>query len=654
MSKLHKLYKTLYERMLWSRLIEEHMLLLLRKGRISKWFSGIGQEAIAVGAASALDDDEYIFAMHRNLGVFTSRQIPLSKLVSQWIGKSEGFTKGRDRTFHFGTNDYKIIGMISHLATQLSVADGVALGNLLRQEKKVVLAFTGEGATSEGEFHEALNVAAVWDLPIIFLVENNGYALSTPTDEQYRCRRISDRAKGYGIKGQTIDGNDVIGVYSTINSLAKKIRKKPAPVLLECLTFRMRGHEEASGTKYVPQNLFDEWGKKDPILRLEKRLKKEGIESESYFEETRNSFKEKIESEVEEGMQASDPSASLDQEYKDVYRHFIYENIQPSSSSVSEKRLVDAVSDGLKQSMEIYDNLIIMGQDIAEYGGVFKVTEGFLEQFGKERIRNTPICESVIVGAAFGLSIAGMKSVVEMQFSDFATCAVTQIVNNLAKSNYRWGQNADTVIRMPTGAGVRAGPFHSQSLEVLFSHVPGLKVVYPSNPYDAKGLLCEAIKDPNPVIFFEHKLLYRSTKQDIPDDYYTGEIGKAGLVRDGEDVSIITYGLGVRWAEELQERYPDVSMHILDLRTLLPYDKPAIIEAVQKTHRVMVLTESTLSYGVSAEIAAFISEACFEFLDAPVTRVASLDTPIPFAAPLEDQFLPIDRIDEALENLLSY
>ena len=640
--------------MLWSRLIEEYMLLLLRKGRISKWFSGIGQEAVAVGAASAMDEDEYIFSMHRNLGIFTTRQIPLSKLVSQWQGRQGGFTKGRDRTFNFGTHDHKIIGMISHLATQLSVADGLALGNLLKEENKVVLAFTGEGATSEGEFHEALNVASVWDLPVIFLVENNGYALSTPTEEQYRCRRISERAKAYGIKGQTIDGNDVIGVYSAVNSLAKKIRKKPEPVLLECMTFRMRGHEEASGTKYVPQNLFDEWGKKDPIARLEKRLKKEGIESDKYFEETRSRFKEEIESAVEEGMQAPDPSASLDQEYKDVYRHYIYETVSPSTSSVSEKRLVDAVSDGLKQSMELNDDLIIMGQDIAEYGGVFKVTEGFLEKFGKARVRNTPICESVIAGAAFGLSINGIKSVVEMQFADFATCAFTQIVNNLAKSNYRWGQNADTVIRMPTGAGVRGGPFHSQSTEAYFSHVPGLKVVYPSNPYDAKGLLCEAIRDPNPVIFFEHKLLYRSTKQDIPDDYYTEEIGKACLVREGEDVSIITYGLGVRWAEELQGRYPDVSMNILDLRTLLPYDKPAIVEAVQNTHRVLVLSESTLSYGISAEIAAFVSEGCFEFLDAPVTRVASLDTPIPFAAPLEDQFLPLDRIDEALENLISY
>ncbi|MCB9030132.1 MAG: dehydrogenase [Deltaproteobacteria bacterium] len=645
---------SLYHKILLPRLFEEHMLLQLRKGVLTKWFSGIGQEAIAVGATAALSSAEYILPMHRNLGVFTTRDVPLDRLLAQFMGKSEGFTKGRDRSFHFGTQDFKIVGMISHLAAQLSVANGIALADKLSNRKHVTLAFTGEGATSEGEFHEALNVASVWNLPVIFLIENNYYGLSTPIYEQYKCDGLFERAAGYGIEGLQIDGNNILEVYHTISELASQIRNKPRPVLVECMTFRMRGHEEASGTKYVPEKLFEVWGQRDPVLNYEKFLLEQKVISEEDVVGLKEKFIDEIEAALELAINYPDLTVTEENEIGDVYAAYTYRSIDPASQNATEKRFVNAISDGLKQSLERHDNLIVMGQDIAKYGGVFKITEGFIEQFGEDRIRNTPICEEGILGAGLGLSINGYKSVIEMQFADFVSCGFNQIVNNLAKSHYRWGQNVDVVVRMPTGAGVRAGPFHSQSDEAWFTHVAGLKVVYPAFPADAKGLLVSSIDDPNPVLFFEHKKLYRSTSEEVYDDCYTVEIGKANLVRDGEDCTIISYGLGVHWALEYQQLHPEISIHILDLRTLLPLDYEAIISAVEKTGRVLVLHEDTFFGGIGGEIAAFISENCFESLDAPVIRCASLDTPVPFAAALEDQFLASSRLDQKILKLLQY
>lgn len=628
------------------------MLVLLRQGRISKWFSGIGQEAIAIGASSALKQDEYILPMHRNLGVFTNRDIPLKKLFAQWQGKEVGFTKGRDRSFHFGSREHHIIGMISHLGAQMGVADGIALANQLDENGKVTLVFTGEGGTSEGDFHEALNVASVWKLPVIFLVENNGYGLSTPSSEQYACEHIADRAKGYGMKSKIIDGNNILEVYSELAKISKQIRQYPQPYLVECKTFRMRGHEEASGTKYVPQELMDHWAKKDPVENYEKYMLKERLISKAAL----LSLKEEIQNEIDEALAYTfaqeEPKANSERESNEVFLNQPSDDIAPGTAT-SEMRVIDAVRDGLKQSLEKHPKSVLMGQDIAEYGGVFKITEGFLDQFGAGRIRNTPICESAILGAALGLSIAGWKSVVEMQFADFVSCGFNQIVNNLAKSHYRWGQNADVVVRMPTGAGVNAGPFHSQSNEAWFFHVPGLKIVYPSSPEDAKGLLTASINDPNPVLFFEHKFLYRSIKSEVPSDYYTLPLGKAKSVTEGDEISIISYGLGVHWAKSAVEKM-GISADIIDLRTLIPWDKEAVRESVEKTGKVLVLHEDTLTGGIGAEIAAWISEHCFEALDAPVKRVGSLDTPVPMAKNLEDDFLASSRLPEALNELYNY
>ncbi|MCU0389824.1 MAG: dehydrogenase E1 component subunit alpha/beta [Thermoflexibacter sp.] len=643
----------LYTALVKPRMIEEKMLVLLRQGKITKWFSGIGQEAISVGSAFALQEDEYILPMHRNLGVFTVRNMPFDKLFAQWQGKKSGYTKGRDRSFHFGTQAHHVVGMISHLGPQMGLADGIALAHLLKKEKKTTLVFTGDGATSEGDFHESVNVAAVWDLPVIFVIENNGYGLSTPSSEQFRCKQMIDKAIGYGIDAIQIDGNNVLEVYHAIKEVAEKMRENPKPILVEAMTFRMRGHEEASGTKYVPKELFEEWGKKDPIVNYENYLNEIGVLSEEKIAEIRGKIKQEIEEGLEIVFPQPDPTPDTDEELADMYAPYSQSVVNPSSDKKSNKRFINAISDGLSLALEKHPNLVLMGQDIAEYGGAFKVTEGFVEKFGKERVRNTPLCESAIVGAGLGLSINGYKAMVEMQFADFVTCGFNQIVNNLAKVHYRWGQNADVVVRMPTGAGVAAGPFHSQSNEAWFFHTAGLKIVYPSNPYDAKGLLLAAFEDPNPYIFFEHKALYRSLADDIPDDYYTVEIGKARLVTEGSDLSIVTYGMGVHWAKQLTEEL-GISADILDLRTLLPWDREAVMQTVKKTGKVLVCHEDCLTGGIGGEIAAWISEHCFELLDAPVMREGSLDTAVPFAPNLENNFLPKQRIKEKLVQLAEY
>lgn len=642
----------LYQALLKPRLIEEKMLILLRQGKISKWFAGIGQEAISVGCTMALEADEKIFPMHRNLGVFTTRNVPMKRLFCQWQGKLAGFTKGRDRSFHFGAPEYNIVGMISHLGPQLSLADGVALSHKLNGRKKIALAFTGEGGTSQGEFHEALNVAAVWKLPVIFVIENNGYGLSTPTNEQYACEHLADRAAGYGMKTEIIDGNNVVEVYETINRIAKKIRKSPEPYLIECKTFRMRGHEEASGTKYVPKELMDMWGKKDPLLNFEKHLIKSGIISKEEVEQWTKEIKEEINAELEASYAEPAISSSEEEELQDVYAPH-EQNINPPSSDTTEMRFIDAITSGLKESMQAHPSLVLMGQDIADYGGVFKVTDGFVDAFGKDRVRNTPLCESAIVGAALGLTMEGDKAMMEMQFADFVSCGFNQIVNNLAKIHYRWGHKADVVVRMPTGGGMGAGPFHSQSNEAWFTKTPGLKVVYPSSPHDAKGLLIAAFNDPNPVLFFEHKGLYRNVIGAVPNGSYEIEIGKAKQISEGDSLSIITYGMGVHWAKNYQEA-SGLDIDIIDLVSLCPIDYQSIEESVKKTNRVIILHEDTMFGGVAGDISAYIAEHLFEHLDAPVYRVASLDTPVPFDKGLEKMFLPVERLREKVEMILEY
>lgn len=644
----------LYQDLLFPRLVEEKMLVLLRQGRVSKWFSGIGQEAISVGITRALTDKDYILPLHRNLGVYTTRKVELHRLVSQWQGKPQGFSQGRERSFHIGIPDKRIIGMISHLGAMLPVADGLALASRLHRNDFIAVPFSGDGGASEGDFHEALNVASVWELPVLFVIENNGYGLSTPVNEQYKARQLADRALGYGIAGYTIDGNNVLEVLHTVSEIAERMRRDKQPVLLECMTFRMRGHEEASGTKYVPQELFDEWRQKDPVQNYEDFLLAEKILTEEGITTLREGMKKYINEQVEKAFESEDLLIDEEKEIREVYAPVNHDLVLPDKLPLKELRFIDAISEALREAMRRFPQMVIMGQDIAEYGGVFKITQGFVEEFGKDRVRNTPICESAIIGAGLGLSLQGIKSVVEMQFADFVSCGFNQIINNLAKNYYRWGHSADMVVRMPTGAGTGAGPFHSQSNESWFTHTPGLKVVYPAFPEDAKGLLLAAIEDPNPVMYFEHKLLYRSVSGTVPEGYYHTPIGKAHIIREGTDLSLVSYGLGIHWALEAVKELDAASIEIIDLRTLLPWDQETVFASVQKTGKCLVLYEDTHTGAFGAEIAASVGEACFKYLDGPVVRVASLDTPVPFNAELEKVFLGKHRLLDKIRDLLAF
>ncbi|MEY4865315.1 MAG: hypothetical protein RLZZ114_744 [Bacteroidota bacterium] len=644
----------LYRHLLRPRMIEEKMLVALRQGRISKWFSSYGQEAVSVGTALAMQPDETILTMHRNLGVFTAREVPLFRLFSQFQGKLTGFTKGRDRSFHFGSKEHHLVGMISHLGPQLGVADGIALSHKLKKEKKATLVFTGDGGASEGDFHEALNVASVWGLPVLFVVENNQWGLSTPSREQFNFDSFLVKGPAYGMEAHSIDGNNILDVYRKAKELSESMRENPRPVLLECKTFRVRGHEEASGTKYYPEGLIDAWSERDPVDAFGAFLEKKKWLSAKERETWKQEEKEAIQQALEDALLEPEPVWDEAAERADLFAPSPASVTPAPNASSKEMRLIDAISDGLRESMRRHPELVLMGQDIGAYGGVFKVTDGFVNEFGAERVRNTPLCEAAILGAGLGLSVRGMKAMVEMQFSDFVTEGFTQIVNNLAKIHWRWGQQADVVVRMPTGAGVAAGPFHSQSTEAWFAHTPGLKVVYPAFPADAKGLLCAAFDDPNPVLFFEHKALYRSLSQSVPEGYYSLPLGEAAVLREGCQATVITYGMGVHWALEVANKRPEWDLEIIDLRTIQPLDWKTLEKSAQKTGRVLVLQEDVLFGGVASDIAAHINERCFEFLDAPVVRVASADTPIPFAASLEKGFLASYKFENSLEKLIAF
>jgi 2-oxoisovalerate dehydrogenase E1 component len=644
----------LYRHLLRPRMIEEKMLVALRQGRISKWFSSYGQEAVSVGTALAMQPDETILTMHRNLGVFTAREVPLFRLFSQFQGKLTGFTKGRDRSFHFGSKEHHLVGMISHLGPQLGVADGIALSHKLKKEKKATLVFTGDGGASEGDFHEALNVASVWSLPVLFVVENNQWGLSTPSREQFNFDSFLVKGPAYGMEAHSIDGNNILDVYRKAKELTESMRETPRPVLLECRTFRVRGHEEASGTKYYPEGLIDAWSERDPVDAFGAFLEKKKWLSAKERETWKQEEKEAIQQALEDALREPEPIWNEEAERADLFAPSPAAQAPAPSATSKEMRLIDAISDGLRESMRRHPELVLMGQDIGAYGGVFKVTDGFVNEFGADRVRNTPLCEAAILGAGLGLSVRGMKAMVEMQFSDFVTEGFTQIVNNLAKIHWRWGQQEDVVVRMPTGAGVAAGPFHSQSTEAWFAHTPGLKVVYPAFPADAKGLLCAAFDDPNPVLFFEHKALYRSLSQSVPEGYYSLPLGEAAVLREGCQATVITYGMGVHWALEVANKRPEWDLEIIDLRTIQPLDWKTLEKSAQKTGRVLVLQEDVLFGGVASDIAAHINERCFAFLDAPVVRVASADTPIPFAASLEKGFLASNKFENSLEKLIAF
>ncbi len=647
---------SLYKKLLLPRRIEERMLKLLRQNKISKWFSGMGQEAISVGTASVLDEEDYLLPMHRNLGLFTTRGVDLYKLFCQLLGKADGFTGGRDRSFHFGVPEKRIVGMISHLAATMPIADGLALSSKLREKDFIACSFCGDGATSEGEFHEALNLAAVWELPVIFMIENNGYGLSTPTSEQYACDDLVDRALGYGMHGVKIDGNDIFEVMDVVSE-AKDKALQGEPTLIEARTFRMRGHEEASGTFYVPDEKFEKWAERDPIERLAEWLKSEELVSgDEELDALRDEVDQSFLGKLDQALEADDPTFDRQREESRLFTPVGTHEKKNTTNTTSEKRFVDAIQFSLRQAFEKDEDFLIMGQDIAEYGGVFKVTEGFVEQFGKERIRNTPIIEAGALGCAVGLALQGFKPVVEMQFADFISCGYNQIINNISKGQYRWMPPLNITIRAPHGAGVGAGPYHSASPEGWFMQHPGLKIVVPSTVEDAQNLLYSALYDPNPVLFFEHKKLYRSIREVTADRCKPVELGNARIFREGTDATIITYGMGVHWANEISDTYAerDVEIEIVDLRCLAPLDMERVEKSVAKTNKVLLLQEPSATLGPMSELSSLITEQCFESLDAPIMRCSSLDIPIPFSPKLEEAYLAEARLTEKIDQLLAY
>ena len=650
-------WEALCRALLLPRLIEERMLLLIRQGRLAKWFSGYGQEAVAVGATAALRPEDWILPTHRNLGVWTTRGVPLKPLFCQLMGRAGGYTKGRDRTFHFGLPEKRIIGMISHMGAMLPVACGLGLAEHLRGEKAVALAFSGDGATREGDFHEAVNLAAVWKLPVVFLIENNLYGLSTPVDEAIPTKDIADAAAAYGIPGVIVDGNDLVAVMEAVEKAADRARSGRGPTLIEAKTFRMRGHEEASGTKYVPKELMEEWARKDPIDRFTRFLREQGHLGEDRIEAIRAELAEEILAAAEYALAQPATESTLEAETADVFAPSPPWTPAAPDAPRREIRFVDAVSEGLRQAMERDERVLLLGQDIAEYGGVFKVTQGFLERFGRERVRNTPIIESGAAGAALGLALAGYKPVLEIQYADFLSCAFNQIVNNIATTHYRWGAAVNVTIRAPYGGSIGAGPFHSQSNEAWFCHAPGLKVVAPATPEDAKGLLLAAIADPNPVLFLEHKYLYRAVRGEVPEPAYETPLGKARIAREGRDATIVAWGLAVHWALEEAAWFEErgKQLEVIDLRTLTPWDRETVLASLERTSRLLVVHEAPRTAGFGAEIAAEIAEAGFELLDAPPVRVTGLDTPIPFSKNLEAGIYSArSRLRDALERLLAY
>jgi 2-oxoisovalerate dehydrogenase E1 component len=662
LSKPQKKYFTpeqarhIYHELVLPRAIEERMLKLLRQNKIAKWFSGIGQEAIAVGATLSLHNDDVIMPMHRNLGVFTTRRVDFYRLFCQLFGKADGFTAGRERSFHFGVPEYQIIGMISHLGAMLPVADGIALASKLRGQNRVVLSFSGDGGTSEGDFHEAVNLAAVWKLPVIFLIENNGYGLSTPSREQFVCDSLAERAKGYGIKGYSIDGNNIIEVMDTVSKLRKEVLSTGMPVILEARTFRMRGHEEASGTAYVPDELMKEWAEKDPIKQFGERIIAEGLLTEQDLSSIRTSAESLYTADLERALVADYPVADTAAHIERVFAP-TPKTEPPMVQATKEARFLDGIREAMHQRMSEDSEMVIIGQDIAEYGGVFKITEGFYTEFGKERVRNTPIIESAAIGAAMGLALQGISSVVEMQFADFVSCGYNQIVNNLAKSHYRWSPPLPITIRLPYGGGVGAGPYHSQCPEGWFMQHPGLKIAVPATPEDAQLLTYSALIDPNPVLVFEHKKLYRGLKGLIHEKAWYEPFGKARIHRSGADMTIVTYGMGVHWATaaaEAEEASSGTRIEVIDLRTLIPFDLDTVLQSIKKTGRVLLLQEPSITMGPASEWAALIAEHGFEWLDAPVLRCASLDTPVPTAISLESDYLANSRLQSAIERLIRY
>lgn len=650
-----KLLHEFYRFMLLTRRFEARISALGKEGKlVGGFFSSLGQEAISVGTTLALKPEDWVAPMIRNIGTVLVRGYTPAELFSQFLARRGGPNRGKDSNLHFGDPAHGVVGCISHLGPLVPIMTGVAMAGRMRGQGRVTMTYLGEGGCSVGDFHEGLNLAAVQKAPFVLVVENNGWSYSTPLESQTLVKDIASRAVGYGIRGLIGDGNDVVEVWKLTRRAVEDARAGGGPQLLEFKTFRRKGHAEHDDAKYVPREQVEAWTARDPIDRFEAWLRDHGKMTDA----ERRAIHGQIDRELAEGERIAaadrppDPAEAIRGVYADdaivAVTPWARREGDPVTAEPTEVVPPDAGGDvtyleairrALFEEMERDDRVFCIGEDIGSYGGAFRVTQGLLEKFGAARVIDTPIAESATVGAALGAALAGMRPVVEFQFIDFISCAFNMIVQFVAKMRWRTGQAAPMVLRGPCGAGVHAGPFHSQTPEMWFVHTPGLKVVMPATPADARGLLKAAIRDDDPVVFLEHKYLYRRIKGSLPGGEGIVPIGRAALRAEGDDLTIVTYGAMVH---TVMAALPDLglSAEVIDLRTLCPLDRGAVVRSVRKTHKLMIVHEDTRTGGIAGEIAAVVNEEAFDALDGPIVRVTAPDAPVPFSPNLEEAFLP--------------
>ena len=645
----------IYKSMKTQRQLEERLLKLYKGGQLSgAVYPGIGQEASMAGIAAGMDEKDIFGGTHRDLGVQIKKGVTLKEIALNFFGKHDGPSKGRDGNSHFGVVDKGTLMVVSPLPDSAPVAVGWALASKLDNSGIVAVANCGEGATATGTWHESINMAGVSNLPIVFTVQNNQFAYSSPNETEFGTPNVADRASGYGIPSKIIDGNDIYEVINTIHDACEYARNGNGPTLVELVTFRHYGHAGHDPAEYVTEEVRDFWMKREPISRFETALIDEGLFSEDDFAKLSEELEIEIRETLEWAKAQDDPKP--ENEILDIFATRNSEVKNTKSSESKTMNLIEAITNGLDELLENDKDVFMMGEDIGEFEGAFKATKGLHAKYGSDRILDTAISEGAFTGAAVGAALAGKKPIVELQFYDFVYPALDQITTEAAKYYWKAGKSVSMVVRGPTGAGTRSGPFHSISPESLLAHHPGIKIVAPSNPYDAKGLLVAATYDPNPVMYLEHKKLYRKPdlKMEVPLGLYEVEIGKGAVVKEGSDFTIVTWSGMVSVAQEaaLVLEADNISVEIIDLRTIVPLDEEIILKSVEKTSNLCILQEDVPFSSVASEISSLVAEKGFWNLDNPILKITPPNTHIPFAPVLEDAFIPnAARVVSAIKGL---